>query len=80
MARTATRAEDGFLGDARYRLHERDAKFCAAFDGIPAALVILEARTFPQLLLEHTDFLLELFNDDVLVAVQPAGTADQQEG
>jgi len=34
MARNATLAEIGFLDGCRYLLHDRDAKFCAAFDGI----------------------------------------------
>jgi len=34
MARNVTLADIGFLGGSRYLLHDRDAKFCAAFDGI----------------------------------------------
>jgi transposase InsO family protein len=34
MARNMTMAEEGFLNECRYQLHDRDAKFCAAFDGI----------------------------------------------
>ena len=34
MARNVTLADIGFLSGCRYLLHDRDAKFCAAFDGI----------------------------------------------
>jgi hypothetical protein len=51
-----------------------------AFHRQSAALVIIEARAFSQLFLEHTDFFLEIFNDDLLVPVHPSGTADQEEG
>ena len=34
MARNMTMAEDGFLNSCRYLVHNRDAKFCAAFDEI----------------------------------------------
>ena len=34
MARNVTLAEIGFLCGCRYLLHDRDAKFCAAFDGV----------------------------------------------
>jgi putative transposase len=34
MARNVTQADIGFLSGCRYLLHDRDAKFCAAFDGI----------------------------------------------
>ena len=47
-----------------------------AFYGQLTALVIIEARAFSQLLLDHADFLLEVFNDDLLVAVHPSGTAN----
>ena len=50
-----------------------------AFRGPSAALVIIEARASAQLLLEHADFHLEVFDDDLLVAVQPSGTANQKE-
>ena len=46
-----------------------------AFDGKAPALVIIEVRTFPELLIEHTNFLLKIFNDNLLVAVHPVGTA-----
>src|SRR5882672_2881931 len=51
-----------------------------AFHGQSPALVIIEARASSQLLFEHADFRLEVFDDDLLVAVHPSGTADQQEG
>ena len=34
MARNVTLADIGFLNGCRYLLHDRDAKFCAAFNGI----------------------------------------------
>jgi transposase InsO family protein len=34
MARNVTLADTGFLSGCRYLLHDRDAKFCAAFDSI----------------------------------------------
>jgi hypothetical protein len=46
MARNVTLAEIGFLCDCRYLLHDRDAKFCAAFDGIMEAVGI-KAVTLP---------------------------------
>lgn len=51
MARNLSLAEMGFLSGCRYLLHDRDAKFCAAFDSILQAVVIQtvklphEART-----------------------------------
>src|SRR6266436_7314439 len=38
MARNVTLAEIGFLCGCRYLLHDRDAKFCAAFDGVLEAV------------------------------------------
>jgi hypothetical protein len=34
MARNATLAEVGFLCGCRYLLHDRDTKFCTAFDAV----------------------------------------------
>jgi hypothetical protein len=34
MARNVTLPEVGFLNGCRYLLHDRDTKFCGAFDGI----------------------------------------------
>jgi putative transposase len=34
MARNVTQADIGFLHGCRYLLHDRDAKFCAAFDAV----------------------------------------------
>jgi putative transposase len=49
MARNMTLADTGFLGGCRYLLHDRDAKFCAAFDGILESIgiqpVILPPRS-----------------------------------
>jgi len=45
MARNMTIAEEGFLSGCRYLLHDRDAKFCAAFDE-----VLRSARIQPILL------------------------------
>ena len=46
MARNMTLADTGFLWDCRYLLHDRDTKFCAAFDGILQAVGI-KAVTLP---------------------------------
>ena len=40
MARNVTQADTGFLSGCRYLLHDRDTKFCAAFDGVLAAVGI----------------------------------------
>ena len=46
MARNLTMADTGFLGGCRYVLHDRDGKFCAAFDGILESVGI-KAVTLP---------------------------------
>jgi len=46
MARNVTLARVGFLCNCRYLLHDRDAKFCAAFDGI-LEVVGIKAMTMP---------------------------------
>jgi hypothetical protein len=46
MARNMTLADIGFLGGCRYLLHDRDAKFRAAFDGILESVGI-QAVTLP---------------------------------
>ncbi len=46
MARNVTEADTGFLSGLRYLLHDRDAKFCAAFDGVLASVGI-EAIQLP---------------------------------
>ena len=46
MARNVTLADVGFLYGCRYLLHDRDARFCAAFDGILEAAGI-QAVTLP---------------------------------
>ena len=48
MARNVTQADTGFLSGCRYLLHDRDAKFCAAFDGVLASVGI-EAIRLPSL-------------------------------
>jgi hypothetical protein len=40
MARNASLADVGLLSGCRYLLHDRDAKFCAAFDAILKAIDI----------------------------------------
>ena len=47
MARNMTLADTGFLGGCRYLLHDRDAKFCAAFDGILESVGIQAVRLPP---------------------------------
>src|SRR6266700_468032 len=44
MARNVSLAEVGFLNGCRYLLHDRDTKFCAAFDGILEAVGIQAVR------------------------------------
>jgi hypothetical protein len=51
-----------------------------ALDGQSAALIVIEPRAFSQLLFEDADFLLEVCDNDLLVAVHPAGDANQEEG
>ena len=46
MARNMTLADTGFLCGCKYLLHDRDTKFCAAFDGIIQAVGI-KAVTLP---------------------------------
>jgi hypothetical protein len=48
MARNVTLAEAGFLCGCRYLLHNRDAKFCAAFDGILEAVGIKAVMLPPR--------------------------------
>jgi len=49
------------------------------FDRQTAALVIIKARALSQLLLENAYLLLEIVNNDLLVAVHPGPTPDTQE-
>jgi len=44
MARNVTLADTGFRSGCRDLRHDRDAKFCAAFDGILGAAGIPNAR------------------------------------
>jgi len=48
MARNVTLADIGFLGGCRYLLHDRDAKFCAAFDAILKSVGIQALRLPPR--------------------------------
>ena len=48
MARNLSLAEVGFLSGCRYLLHDRDAKFCAAFDGLLKAVGIQAVKLPPQ--------------------------------
>jgi putative transposase len=48
MARDVTMADTGFLTGRRYLLHDRDAKLCAAFDGILGAAGIDVAKMPPR--------------------------------
>ena len=48
MARNLSLAEVGFLNGCRYLLHERDAKFCAAFDRILEAVGIRALKLPPR--------------------------------
>ena len=48
MARNASLAEIGFLSGCRYLLHDRDAKFCAGFDGILKAVGIEVMKLPPR--------------------------------
>lgn len=49
------------------------------FGGQPAPLVVGELWLFAKLFPEHLHFLLEVFDDELLVAVEPTGQADKQE-
>jgi putative transposase len=44
MARNMSLADIGFLNDCRYLLHDRDAKFCAAFTGTLEAVGIKKVK------------------------------------
>ena len=48
MAHNATSADLGFLGGCRYLLHDRGAKFCAAFDAILKSVGIEAVRLPPR--------------------------------
>jgi hypothetical protein len=48
MARNLSMAEVGFLRGCRYLLHDRDAKFCAAFDNILKAVGIDTLKSPPR--------------------------------
>ena len=48
MARNLSLAEVGFLSGCRYLLHDRDAKFCEAFDGILGAVGIQAVKLPPH--------------------------------
>ena len=48
MARNVTLADVGFLNGCRYLLHDRDAKFCAAFDGILEGVGIQAVKLPPR--------------------------------
>ena len=48
MARNVALSEVGFLNGCRYLLHDRDTKFCAAFDGILEAVGIKAIKLPPR--------------------------------
>ncbi len=48
VARNLTFDGEGFLSGCRYLLHDRDTKFCAAFDGILEAVGIQAVKLPPQ--------------------------------
>ena len=48
MARNLSFADTGFLNDCRYLLHDRDTKFCAAFDGILESVGIQAVKLPPR--------------------------------
>jgi putative transposase len=48
MARNVTRADTGFLNGCRYLLHDRDAKFCAAFHAILQGLGVEAVKLPPR--------------------------------
>jgi len=48
MARNASLADVGFLNACRYLVHDRDAKFCAAFDAILKAIDIQAIKLPPH--------------------------------
>jgi putative transposase len=48
MARNVTLEGEGFLCGCRYLLHDRDAKFCAAFDGILEAVGVRAVKLPPR--------------------------------
>src|SRR5579862_1383100 len=48
MARNVTMAETGFLAGCRYLLHDRDTKFCTAFDDILQAVGVKVVKLPPR--------------------------------
>jgi len=48
MGRNVTMVDTGFLSGCRYLLHDRDAKFCAAFDGILEAVGVKVVKLPPR--------------------------------
>lgn len=48
--------------------------------GQSATLGVIELRPFAQLFSKNADFLLEIFNDELLVAIHPTGNAHDQKG
>ena len=48
MARNVTGADTGFLSGCRYLLHDRDTKFCAAFDGVLGSVGIKAIQLPPR--------------------------------
>jgi hypothetical protein len=49
------------------------------FGSQPTALVVGESGLSAQLFLEHLHFLLEVFDDELLVAIEPTADAEEQE-
>jgi hypothetical protein len=47
------------------------------FEGQAAPLIIVELGAFAQLFFEYSNFLLQVFNDVLLVAVHPTGDREE---
>ena len=72
--------QQGIRSDDVDQAQQMFATHRLAFASQRAALVIIQARVFPQLLLEHTDFLLEIFRDGLFMKLHPSDAAGQQGG
>jgi hypothetical protein len=49
------------------------------FGSQSAALAVIESRPSPQLLIQDPDLFMEVLNGELLVAVEPAGQANEQQ-
>ena len=77
--RRAVPLQEGLWSDNRGKAPESIPPEVFRFGGQSAALVIGESWLFVQLLPQDLYLFLEVFDDELLVAVEPTGQADEQE-